>query len=77
MDTDPVSSQDPWLRVLRGNPSDEELAALVTVLISRRAAAAGSTAVGVPRSGWTDRCRVLRGIHRPGVNGWRSAALPH
>ncbi|MGA9346725.1 MAG: acyl-CoA carboxylase subunit epsilon [Nocardioidaceae bacterium] len=75
-DRDP-SDQPVLLRVERGNPSDEELAALVLVLAARRAAVAGQDTTDVRRSGWTDRSRGLRGTHRPGPTGWRSAALPH
>jgi hypothetical protein len=64
------------LRVERGNPTDEELAALVAVVAARRAAAGGTTPDVVRRSGWTDRARGLRGTHRPGPGGWRAAALP-
>ena len=68
--------QPPLLRVVRGNPTHDELAALVAVVAARRAGAAEDTSSAVPRSGWTDRSRALRGIHRPGPHGWRSAGLP-
>jgi acyl-CoA carboxylase epsilon subunit len=64
------------LRVVRGAPTDDELAALIAVVAARRAAADVSASRSVRRSGWTDRSRALRGIHHHGPNGWRSAALP-
>ena len=75
--TDRAAADQPvLLRVERGNPTDEELAALVTVLAARRAASAGATSSVVRPSGWTDRSRGLRALQRPGSNGWRAAALP-
>lgn len=75
MRTDEPVDPAPLLRVTKGDPTDGELAALVAVVAARRAAAAAGSTV-VRRSGWTDRSGALRGTHRPGPNGWRSAALP-
>jgi hypothetical protein len=69
-------SEQILLRVVQGDPTDEELAALVAVVAARRAAASGADTTPVRRSGWTDRSRAMRGIHHHGPNGWRSAALP-
>ena len=68
------------LRVVRGEPTAEELAALVTVLAARSTAAAdgAGTEPAEPASGWTDRARYVR----PGRlgfgsrTGWRASALP-
>lgn len=64
----------PLLRVVRGEPSDEELAALTAVL-----AAAGSQPVTeppAPRSVWADPAHRLRAPLRPGPGAWRASALP-
>jgi hypothetical protein len=63
----------PVLRVVRGNPSPEEVAALVTVVTARRAAtsSAGRGSLG---SAWTDRSRLLRSCPRPGPGAWRTSA---
>lgn len=69
------------LRVVRGEPSAEELAALVAVLAARSAAAAGgseTTRAERSASGWTDRARYVR-PHRMEFGaraGWRASALP-
>jgi len=66
----------PVVRVARGNPSPEELAALVTVLLARHAATAGDAGAETAtttRSGWTDRIPVMR---TPLPRGWRRSALP-
>ena len=74
-----AEQQAPLLRVVQGAPTDEELAALVAVVASRRAqvgADATAEARAMRRSGWTDRSRGLRQPHRPGPHGWRAAGQP-
>lgn len=64
------------IRVVRGEPSAEELAALVAVLISRAAGSGGEQAAPRKVSGWTDRSRY---VHAPGARspgGWRASAFP-
>jgi hypothetical protein len=63
------------LSIVRGEPTPEELAALVAVLASR-AVGGGDPAPPPKVSGWTDRARYVRGRlpHSPG--GWRAFALP-
>lgn len=63
----------PFLRIVRGNPTPEELAALVTVLAARPAPAPAPDPV---RPLWTDRARRL-GVSRPGPCTWRASGLPH
>jgi len=67
---------EPLLRVVRGDPTDEQLAALVAVVAARRAAAGDAAAAPTParRTGWSARERTLRGVHRPGPGQWRAAA---
>ena len=66
----------PRLRVVRGNATPEEIAALVAVLLIR----AGETGAGQPaRSGqgnWSDRSRLLRRPLSPGPGAWRRSGLP-
>ena len=64
----------PMLRVVRGDPTPEQLAALMTVLGAR--AAAGSTAPVGPRSAWNDPAALVRRPHPPGTDGWRRSARP-
>ncbi|MDQ3094471.1 MAG: acyl-CoA carboxylase subunit epsilon [Actinomycetota bacterium] len=63
------------LRVVKGEPTAEELAALVAVISARHAAAAVEPPQ-VRRSGWSARDRSLRGVHRAGPGGWRASARP-
>ena len=70
----------PLLRVVQGDATAEETAALVAALAITRAAARARArrgqADGRARSGWCDRARLLRAPmpHAPG--GWRTSALP-
>ena len=68
----------PVLRLVRGEPSPEELAALVTVLAARAAAAAAEAPghpAQVPRV-WNDRSRLVRRPLTPGPGAFRASALP-
>ena len=70
----------PVLRVVRGDATPEEIAALVAVLLSRAASAGQAPAGGAaPRpapSAWADRSRQLRRPLFPGPGAWRRSALP-
>lgn len=65
----------PHLRVVKGDPSDEELAALVAVL---QAAASVGTAAPArkPVSEWAAPHRKLRTTFPSGPSGWRASAMP-
>jgi hypothetical protein len=71
-------AREPTLRVVRGDATPEEIAALVAVLLSRRADEAGAAPrpPGPGRSAWSDRSRQLRGPLSVGPGGWRRSALP-
>ncbi len=63
----------PFLRVLRGEPTDEELAAVVTVLAARAAAVVGPSRPPA-RSAWAaPKARLRRPLH-PGPDAWRRSA---
>jgi Acyl-CoA carboxylase epsilon subunit len=66
------------LRIVRGEPSPEELAALVAVLAARSAAGAGEPAPPRTASGWTDRARYVRSgrVEFGARGGWRASVLP-
>jgi hypothetical protein len=61
----------PLLRVVRGNPSAEELAALVAV-VATRAAAAEPEPPARPLWGRPG----LRPVLTPGPGAWRASGLP-
>jgi hypothetical protein len=65
----------PLLRVVRGNATAEEIAALVTLLSARAtAAAAGADKPAPPRSEWAAHQRRMRHPLHPSPNGWRASA---
>jgi hypothetical protein len=67
-----VSEDRPLLRVVKGDPSPEELAALIAVVAGR---SAGEDAPAPERPLWGRP--VLRGPLSPGPGAWRASALPH
>jgi len=62
----------PLLRVVKGDLTPEELAALVAVVAARGAAA--GPAKKPLRSEWGHPVRAVRGVHRPGPDAWRRSA---
>jgi hypothetical protein len=71
------STQDAaLLKVVRGQPSPEELAALVAVIAGQAAGAADEPTAPPKLSGWTERSRNMRWPGRPSAGGWRASALP-
>ncbi|MDP3711069.1 MAG: acyl-CoA carboxylase subunit epsilon [Mycobacteriales bacterium] len=69
--TDPVPS--PLLRVVRGAPSPEELAALIAVVSSRGGAVEDEPA---STSRWASRESLLRHPLPHGPGAWRASGLP-
>ncbi len=72
-----MTDSGPVLRVVRGDATPEEIAAVVAVLLARSAAsdAPPSSARPAP-SAWADRSRLLRRPLHPGPGAWRRSALP-
>ena len=66
----------PVLRVVKGEPSDEELAALVAVVVARTANAGRPDEKTQGRSAWGDPARAVRPVLSPGPDGWRRSAFP-
>ena len=68
-------TDQPVLRVVRGNPTPEEVAALVAVL----AAVGGSSVTEEtrPARGWSSPAARLRSpAYGTRAGGWRASALP-
>ncbi|GEL19714.1 acyl-CoA carboxylase subunit epsilon [Pseudonocardia asaccharolytica] len=61
-------------RIVRGEPIDEEVAALTVVLAA--AAAAPQVTPAPKRDLWSDPARRLRTPLYPGPGAWRTAVLP-
>jgi len=77
-ETEPESESVATLSIVRGEPSAEELAALVAVIAGRSAGDEGGGEAAAPAkgSGWTDRARYVRGRLPHSSDGWRASALP-
>ena len=74
-----VTAGAPYLSVVRGDASAEEIAALVATLATAAAAraAAAAPAEQPPASrNWNSRARLLRSPVYPAAGGWRRSALP-
>lgn len=74
-------ADQPLLRVVRGDPTADELAALVAVLAARAAglaarAAGPAAAAHGSRTAWNDPARRMREPLHPRPGGWRGSALP-
>jgi hypothetical protein len=61
-------------RVVRGEPSDAELAALTVVLAAAQAPAATTTSG--PASRWNDPAARVRRSPTPGPGAWRTTYWP-
>jgi hypothetical protein len=63
----------PVLRVVKGDPTPDELAALIGVLASL----GGAAAPPPPRTpDWNAPRRLQRTVHPSGPGGWRASGLP-
>jgi Acyl-CoA carboxylase epsilon subunit len=71
-------SEQPFLRVVRGEPTAEEIAALVAALTTAHAPRAGAAPGGRSHRGslWADRSRLVRRPLAPGPGAWRASAFP-
>lgn len=70
--TETTEPQRPLLRVVHGDLSAEELAALVAVVAAK--ASGGEPEQAKPRSEWGHPVRQHRGAHRVGPGQWRTSA---
>ncbi|HYQ65573.1 acyl-CoA carboxylase subunit epsilon [Actinophytocola sp.] len=64
----------PHLRIVKGNPTDEEVAALVAVVSVL--GAGGEEERARPRSAWSDRRVMVREPLAHGPGAWRTSAFP-
>ena len=70
-----VPRTGPLMQIMRGEPADEELAALVAVFAGlARAATAEPPAA---RRAWADPAHRLRTPLRPGPGAWRASLRDH
>jgi hypothetical protein len=70
------NDERPLLRVVRGTPDDEELAAL-TAVVASIASGPRPAPEQAPRSRWADRAALVRRPLPFGPGAWRASGLPH
>ncbi|HEX4656112.1 MAG TPA: acyl-CoA carboxylase subunit epsilon [Streptosporangiaceae bacterium] len=75
-ETGPAPEPAPVLTIVRGNPSAEEIGAVVAVLAAAMASANETRARDAIRSQWSARSRLLRAPLPRSQGGWRASALP-
>jgi Acyl-CoA carboxylase epsilon subunit len=73
-----VTAGAPYLSVVRGDATAEEIAALVATLTAVAAARSAATPAEQPPAArnWNARARLLRAPVHPAAGGWRRSALP-
>ncbi|ADP84104.1 acyl-CoA carboxylase epsilon subunit [Pseudofrankia inefficax] len=71
-ESEPAEQRRPLLKLVRGDATPEEIAAIVAVLAAHAAANAGP-APRPARSVWADRGYAMRVGTAPGPSGWRNA----
>ncbi|MCX5331757.1 MULTISPECIES: acyl-CoA carboxylase subunit epsilon [unclassified Streptomyces] len=65
------------IRVVRGNPTPEELAAALAVVRARAAAAAAPSGAPEQRDGWSDPSRIAaHRLPQPGPTTWARSYWP-
>jgi hypothetical protein len=69
---------EPLFRVVRGQPSEEETAALAVVLaaLAARGRAARERPAPAGARTWASHARALRACAAPGPGAWRHSAQP-
>jgi acyl-CoA carboxylase epsilon subunit len=70
------TDQQPVLAIVKGNPTAQETAAVVTVLFARAAPASEPAPRSVIRSQWASKSRQLRRPLVRGPGAWRASARP-
>lgn len=73
-----ADAETPVISIVSGSPTEEELAAVVAVLIAATPARqpAGVRSDRPLAGGWKSYTRTLRRAHTPGPGAWRQSARP-
>ena len=74
MTPEPTEPTRPLLRVVRGEPTAEELAAVVAVVTATSTAPAAGAPE--PRGQWRSRGRNIRPAAARGPDAWRASGYP-
>ena len=74
-----VAEDAPFLRIVHGDATPEEVAAIVatlTAIAAVRSRVAEEAKHESVLANWNDRARLLRAPVHPAPGGWRRSALP-
>ncbi|MGH3269273.1 MAG: acyl-CoA carboxylase epsilon subunit [Trebonia sp.] len=74
-----MADDEPFLKIVKGDASAEEIAALVAALAAVAAARSGDgdgSERGPVPDNWNARARLMRSPVCPAADGWRRSALP-
>lgn len=75
-----MADEQPWVRVERGTPTPEEVAALVAALSATRARGGSAADPAGEMSAWARAARAGQrtpdALPPPGPGAWRLSALP-
>jgi acyl-CoA carboxylase epsilon subunit len=75
-----IDDQQPVFSVVKGSPTEDELAAVMTVLTTRFAQPGnqkqGQDKVTPAHTGWSAYWRSVRSPIQPGPSAWRMSARP-
>ena len=72
MSADQTEPKRPVLRVISGNPTDEELAAILAIVSSVTPEAEPPRRMSL----WNDLSRGLHNTPRPSPSAWRASTMP-
>jgi hypothetical protein len=72
----PDSGTEPLVRVVKGDSTPEELAAVTAVIAAKLAARAEQPASADRVSDWSSYWRAVRAPAQHGPGRWRASALP-
>ncbi|HWF81846.1 MAG TPA: acyl-CoA carboxylase subunit epsilon [Streptosporangiaceae bacterium] len=70
----PGSGQVPYLRVVRGEPTEVELVAVVTALAARNVTRANAAPARPGRSAWASSQRLMHQPVHAGPGAWQASA---
>ncbi|MFE3202636.1 acyl-CoA carboxylase subunit epsilon [Embleya sp. NPDC055664] len=64
------------IKVVRGEPTPEELAVIVTVVAAKASGGGAPAPAPAAPSQWNDPARLVRRPLRPGPGAWQASAWP-
>ena len=76
MTQSPDPAAQPLFQVVKGSPTEEELAAVITVLSAALAAGGPRAVAPAPAAGWSAYWRSVRAPLQAGPGAWQASGRP-